>query len=120
MKNFKESNLNISKSVILSRVIGEMCATQNRALWTRDKCSGLQLQPKESIEPFPNEKNFYLYDSNQMVMAMQLTQNATLIHVPWIENQEKEMWQQSDTINAFQTIIKRNCPQTYEDSEYIL
>lgn len=120
MKNFKESNLNTSKSIILSRVIGEIYATQNRAFWTRDKCSGLQLQPKEFIDPIPNGKNFSFYDSTQMEMAMRLTQNAITIHVPSVENQEKEMWQQTDTINAFQTIAKRNCPQTHEDSEYFL
>lgn len=116
MKHFKESNLNISKSIILSQVIGEICTTQNRTLWTRDKCSGLQLKPKESIDPIPKEKNSYFYDSNQMEMAMRLTQNATSIRFPREENPDREMWLQIDTINAFQTIAKQNCPQTYEDS----
>lgn len=102
--------------MILTRVIGEICTTQNRTLWTRDKCSGLQIQPKESIDPIPIEKNFYFYDSDQMEMALRLTRNATSIRVPREENSDKQMWLQIDTINAFQTIVERNCPQTYEDS----
>lgn len=120
IKNFNESNLNTSKSSILSRVFGEICATQNRVLWTRDKCSGLQLQPKEFVDPIPNEKILYYYDASKMEIAMRLSQNATIIHVREDENLEKEMWQHIDTNNVLQTITKKNCPQTYKDSEYFL
>lgn len=111
--------MGINKSTILSRAIGEICATQNRALWTRDKCSGLNLQPKEMVDPIPNENSTYYFDTMRMEMAMRLTQMATLIQ---FRDSNIEIWQQVDTTtsNAFQTIAKRNCPQIYADSEYFL
>lgn len=119
MKNFNESNLDISKSAMLARIIGKICKTQNRAYWIPEKCSGLKLQPKESVDPIPNEKSFYFFDTMKMEIAMRLTQNATLIHAT--REQNLEIWQQIDTTcNAFQTIAKRNCPQIYADSEYFL
>lgn len=119
IKNFNESNFYISKSAILSRVFGEICATQNRAFWTRDKCMGLSLQPKELVDPMPNGKNSYYFDAMNMEMAMRLTQNATLIHVK--RDEHIEIWQQIDTTNnAYETIAKRNCPQIYADSKYFL
>lgn len=120
LKYFKESNLGVSKSTILSRVIGEICTIHNRAIWIRDKCAGLQLQPKEFVDPIPQEQNFYYYDPIKMEIAMRLTQNATLIHVTRDERLEEEMWQRIDMTNALQTIAERNCPQTYADSEHFL
>lgn len=118
LKNLKESNLDISRSAILSRVIGEICSTQNRAHWTHNKCLGLQLQPKEFVDPIPNENKFYYYDPAKLEITMRLIQNATLIHATKYENLENDKWQQIDTDNAFRTIYKRNCPQAYADSEY--
>lgn len=105
----------VNKSVILDEIFEKFCATTNRSLWTREKCHGLKLQPKQIFYPISMEESGLYFDAAKSDEVQKLTQHSTLIHIP--KNASNKTWKEIDENSAYKVISNVNCPQVYEDSQ---
>lgn len=111
MTYFNESKSNINGCLILTQIVAEICSTKNHSRWTREQCSGLKIYPKELFNPIaPGNSSFY-FDPRKLREVFRLTRNTALVRLPIDRDKE-----QIDVNNFHQTIIRKTCPQVYEDS----
>lgn len=101
---------------IWTRVCEKLCSTVDRTLWTRERCSGLRLLPKELVYPIEWGKfMLYLFPDN-LEQVLELSKNSTIIHV-W-NDRSKKFWYKTGTNNAYQVIAEKNCPNVYKNCTY--
>lgn len=91
---------------LLTRICEAICGTKDRHLWTRERCFGLNLQPKEQLYPISWSHYMLYFEPNKLDEALQLTRNATMIHV-W-NDLSRKIWNKIGTNNAYQVIAKKS------------
>lgn len=101
---------------ILTRSLEEICQTTNRTLWTRKRCLGIKLQPKELFYPIQYTEIYQYFDPDELNEVLKITENSTTIHI-W-NDQSKSAWGRVGIKNAYQVIAQQHCPQIYSNSEY--
>lgn len=98
-----------------TRILEDICSTENRTLWTRNRCHGFTIQSKETFYPI-SWSNYTLYfEPEKFEDTMQRIENATIIHV-W-NDRSKNIWNKVGINNAYQVVAERNCPLVYFDSD---
>lgn len=102
---------------MLTRSFQKICKTTDRTQWTFDQCRGLRIQPKETFFPISWTDFMLYFDPEKLNETLQMTQNATLIHV-W-NDRSKSIWNPVGMKNAYQFLAEKNCPQIYESSKYL-
>lgn len=101
---------------MLTRVVARICRTMDRKVWTRQKCQGLKLQPKELFYPisWPNYRMYF--EPEDLDEALETMKDSSIIHV-WNDRSSK-IWNKIGTKNAYQVTAERKCPLIYGSSEY--
>lgn len=101
---------------ILTRIGEDICQTENRTRWNRERCRGLKLLPKEVFYPI-SWPNFEMYfDSHGVNETLELVEHSAAIHV-W-NDRSKNIWNKIGTNNAYQVIAQSKCPLVYSNSVY--
>lgn len=114
--NFNGTSFIANGPKMLTRILEEICSTENRTLWTRRQCHGITIHPKETFYPI-SWSNYTLYfEPDKMDEVLKIIENATVIHV-W-NDRSKDIWNKIGGNNAYQVVAERNCPLVYFDSDY--
>lgn len=116
IKNFDESDFLANGPTLLTQICADICKTNDRKLWTRERCSGLKLQPKLLFYPISWTDYMMYFKPNKLEKTLKLAENSTLIHV-WNDRSSK-IWNKVGTNNAYQVTAKKNCPLVYGAAEY--
>lgn len=101
---------------MLTRACEQICGDTDRTLWTRDKCHGMTLHPKETFYPISWSDFMLYFDPDKLMEAIELTKTSSIIHV-W-NDRSKTIWNKIGTKNAYQVIAEQKCPSIYKASEY--
>lgn len=101
---------------LLTQICADICKTKDRTLWTRERCSGLKLQPKETFYPISWTDFLMYFGPIAREETLELAKNSTLIHV-WNDRSSK-IWNKIGINNAYQVAAEKNCPLVYESSVY--
>ncbi|XP_031639230.1 lactosylceramide 4-alpha-galactosyltransferase-like [Contarinia nasturtii] len=115
-RNFDGSDFIGNGPKILTQTCAEICKTDQRSLWTRRTCNGLELKSKENFHPIPWGDYMMYFDVGKLNETLELSMNSTIIHV-W-NDRSSHIWNKVGTNNAYQVIAAKNCPSVYESSEY--
>lgn len=105
---------NSAGPTVLTKVLTEICSSEDRQQWTRERCFGLKLEPKESFYPVSWEDYYQYLDPEKLDEVLELAKNSILIHV-W-NDMSKKHWFKIGTRNAYQVIAHKNCPNVYRNS----
>ena len=115
MRNFDESNFISNGPNIITRVMVDICATGNKTLWTRSRCHGATILPKERVMPlfYDDGPNYFLPE--KLDETLNIVNHSTVIHV-W--NDKTKYWTYKvGTHNAYQVLAERHCPLVYFDTD---
>lgn len=116
IKNFDGASFIANGPTMLTRICEDICSTENRTLWTRSRCQGLTIHPKETFYPI-SWSNYTLYfEPDKLNEALKMIENATVIHV-W-NDRSKNIWNEVGINNAYQVVAEKHCPLVYFDSDY--
>lgn len=100
---------------MLTRIFNDICSTDNRTLWTPNRCAGFKIYPKEIFYPISWSDYQEYFQPDKLNDTLKLTENATVIHV-W-NDLSKDIWNKIGINNAYQVIAERNCPLVYFESD---
>lgn len=103
---------------VLTRVLEEICGTTDRSLWTRERCSGIKLEPKELIYPVTwSYYHRYLVPSFAKYVLNTIEEKKSVVIHVW-NDKSKKHWFKTGTKSAHQIIAQRKCPASYRNSKY--
>ncbi|XP_031632002.1 lactosylceramide 4-alpha-galactosyltransferase-like [Contarinia nasturtii] len=115
-KNFDGNVFIANGPKILTQTCADICDTEQRSLWTREKCVGLDLKRKQQFHPIQWRDYMMYFDVDKLNKTLELSKNSTMIHV-W-NDRSSHISNKVGTNNAYQVIAAKNCPSVYASSEY--
>lgn len=101
---------------MLTKVLENICSlsARNRALWTRKRCAGIKLVPKETFYPVDWKNYHKIINTTTLNEVLESSKNSVLIHV-W-NHFSKQYWFKTGTKNAYHVIAEEKCPMIYANS----
>ena len=117
LKNFDAWDFTSNGPNIITRVMKDICSTEDRTLWTRRQCNGATVQPKEKVVPLEWADYMLYFEPKDLSKTLDIVKNSTAIHL-W-SDRSRNIWNKVGFHNAYQVLAEKHCPSVYFDTDFL-